>query len=80
LTERHKPTVRVVLEIVLLPFSKIVENFQKAKFPNAIKELVNTDTRVVVSDGILKFHVNDRRIEHLEEFIKKYESALSHSR
>lgn len=41
----------------------IARSIQEAKFPVTIRDLQNKDTRVVVSDRMLKFHVNDRRSE-----------------
>jgi len=45
----------------------ILEGFAKRLqgrlFPKAIADLANRDSRVVVSDDMLKFHVNDRRAE-----------------
>jgi len=37
--------------------------FQRRWFPEKIKELMNRDTRVMVDDRALKFHVDDRRSE-----------------
>jgi hypothetical protein len=51
---------------------------QLKKLPKKIMLLANKDTRVRVQDGLIKMHVNDRRIEHLQEFIQKYDKALSH--
>ncbi len=68
---RHRPLVRVVFEMVLLPFSKIIQRMQEMRFPKAIRELKNKDTRVQVQRGLLKFHVNDRREEHNSMFIER---------
>ena len=71
-----KPFLRLLAEFILLPFGRISEAMQKAKLPKNIRDIMNQDTRVMVEDGLLKFHVNDRRIEHLEAFVEKYESIV----
>ncbi len=42
-------------------FESVAERLQRARFPRALRESMNRDTRVVVTDGMLKFHENDRR-------------------
>jgi hypothetical protein len=42
---------------------KWLEKIQRLKFPDEITELQNRDNCVVVTDDILKFHKNDRRLE-----------------
>jgi hypothetical protein len=49
--------------LVLNADEKIYRWYQKRKFSEKIKELLNLDTRVVVNDNILKFHTNDNRLE-----------------
>ncbi|MBU1034522.1 hypothetical protein KKD42_01885 [Patescibacteria group bacterium] len=44
-------------------------NIQMRAFPQTIKEMMNVDTRVIVNDNVLKFHVEDDR----GEFRKRYE-------
>ncbi|MCR4312121.1 MAG: hypothetical protein NUV56_02440 [Candidatus Uhrbacteria bacterium] len=39
------------------------ERMQREHFPKHIRELMNGDTRVVVTNSVLKFHDNDRREE-----------------
>lgn len=42
---------------------KIAARVQRSRFPEVIQNMANRDSRVVVSDAILKFHDNDRREE-----------------
>ena len=42
-------------------FDAAAKKIQAGRFPLVIAELANLDSRVVVADDILKFHVNDRR-------------------
>lgn len=50
---------------------------QEYRFPSEIVELMNVDTRVVVSDHILKFHENDRRVYYAQKLRRKEERAFS---
>jgi hypothetical protein len=49
----------------LLPVLRALEaaarRFQIARFPERIRAIMNRDTRVVVTDHVLKFHVDDAR-------------------
>jgi hypothetical protein len=45
-----------------------LKEIQEKQFPESIKQLANRDTRVVIGDQALKFHVDDRR----EEYRQKY--------
>jgi len=73
----RRPILRPLFELALAPFSPIARAIQEKKFPPAIIDLANRDTRVRVEDGVLKFHTNDRRIEHLEAFVRRYEALLA---
>lgn len=42
--------------------------FQKKQFPAVIKEAANQGTGVIVSDQMLKFHVEDRRSEYKQRY------------
>ncbi|MFC1702865.1 hypothetical protein ACFLZO_00170 [Patescibacteria group bacterium] len=60
----------------LLPFLRLIEPlarwFQMRKFPESIRAKANRDSRVRISDDMLKFHVNDRRSYFEEEFSKRF--------
>lgn len=51
---------------------KTLKNFQLKILPKNIKESMNQNTNIVVTDDILKFHTNDRREKYNNLFIKKY--------
>jgi len=50
---------------------------QLKKLPSKIKSLMNHDTRVVVSDTILKFHTNDNRQEISDQFKKNCQQIIT---
>ncbi len=50
----------------------VYRSIQKRRMPSELVELANRDTRVVVSDTMLKFHENDRR----ELFTQKFEALV----
>lgn len=74
---RHTVILRPMVELLLAPLSSLARAVQQKKFPAAIRELANRDTRVRVEEGLLKFHVNDRRVAHMESFIRRYEALLA---
>lgn len=49
-------------------FEKLFKKIQLSILPNKLKNLMNKDTRVVVSDQILKFHDNDPRVEIQQKY------------
>ncbi len=49
-------------------------NFKKLQLklmPESLKNIMNKDTRVIITDQILKLHVNDRRKEYRDRYNKK---------
>lgn len=63
-----------------IPLPKVLEKparyIQMRAFPPAISELMNKDTRVIVNEDVLKFHVEDDRAE----FRAKYEAICLEKR
>lgn len=59
------PRVRVPIPTV---FERLAERLQAKAFPDAIRRLINQDTRVMVSPTVLKFHVDDRRESYRQEY------------
>ncbi|MBI5654913.1 hypothetical protein HZC53_04660 [Candidatus Uhrbacteria bacterium] len=49
-------------------FETVARPFQRRWFPSIIKQMMNLDTRVMVNDKVLKFHVDDRRAEFREKY------------
>lgn len=71
----RKATIVVILSPPLIkPFEKLTKFFQLKFLPKTIKVSANLDSRVIVSDTILKFHLNDRRAHFREEWNKLYEA------
>lgn len=53
-------------------FDNFARTIQKKRFPEKILQLKNLDTRVVISNDILKFHVDDPRAE----FKRRWEELI----
>ncbi len=52
---------------------KISRQIQKSRFPDVIQNMANRDSRVVISDAMLKFHDNDRRAEYRDKLAQLIE-------
>lgn len=52
----------------LRAFEPAAKRLQRAGFPEKIRAMANLDSRVVITDDILKFHVNDRRADFEKRF------------
>ncbi len=52
-------------------FENMAARIQRSRFPEVIQNMANRDSRVVVSDAILKFHDNDRREEYRDKLVAK---------
>lgn len=78
-TPHHLRTVKKIncylADLILYPwylFENQLKSLQLKILPQSLRELANQDTRVVISDRMLKFHANDRR----QEFQEKYRTKL----
>ncbi|MBI5369653.1 hypothetical protein HZA85_00455 [Candidatus Uhrbacteria bacterium] len=69
---QHRPVKVPALPISGKMFEPVLRFLQRKKFPQAIQGLANLDTRVVISDEMLKFHENDRRQEFAQAFADTY--------
>ncbi|MBU0624805.1 hypothetical protein KKF05_00500 [Patescibacteria group bacterium] len=56
---------------------QLMRRLQLWHFPPAIKSLANLDSRVIISDDILKFHVNDRRELYRQIFRQRLAVLMS---
>lgn len=55
-------------------FEGQAKRFQQKFLPRQIKTAANFDSRVIISDSVLKFHLNDRRADFRDEWKKLYEA------
>lgn len=51
------------------PFEPLARSIQSRWFPHQMKERMNRDTTVMISDHVLKFHVTDTRAEYREKYL-----------
>ncbi|HBK35204.1 MAG: hypothetical protein UU08_C0010G0014 [Candidatus Uhrbacteria bacterium GW2011_GWE2_40_58] len=73
----HQGLSAVLFRSLPFPFSffeKVFSSLQKKRLPEEITRMANQDTRVVISDQMLKFYVKDRR-----EFFREAWKQLTHS-
>ncbi|OGF37243.1 hypothetical protein A2531_02750 [Candidatus Falkowbacteria bacterium RIFOXYD2_FULL_34_120] len=72
-----KPFPRVYHDIIDLFFGGLsykLKNWQIRMMPDILRQMMNRDKRVIVQDGILKLHVNDRREKIFNKYLKLIES------
>ncbi|MBU0707979.1 hypothetical protein KKG41_06435 [Patescibacteria group bacterium] len=50
---------------------KKYKKLQQSKLPTNLREMVNQDTRVVMTDTMLKFHDKDRRAQYQDDWMQK---------
>ena len=75
--QSHKPRRLFSIPIQWSLFEPLFRSIQRNSFPSKITDLANKDSRVVVSDQILKFHESDRREQFTKEFEEIYEREIS---
>jgi hypothetical protein len=69
----HQPIAMAPIPIQWSIFEPLFRRLQRRKFPAILRELANLDSRVVITDDMLKFHDNDRRAEFIRAFDDAYE-------
>ncbi|MBP9869809.1 hypothetical protein KBC59_04605 [Patescibacteria group bacterium] len=69
---RVSPDLRIQIPMFRFPTFSFVESlvrwFQLGRLPKAVQELQNRDSRVMVTDAVLKFHVEDARAAFRETY------------
>ncbi len=68
----HHPRKTICVPIQWAVFEPLFRWMQRRRFPNVLRELANKDSRVVISDDLLKFHENDRR----QSFLQRYQDLV----
>lgn len=58
------------------PFEFFWKKLQWCRFPKTIRTLANQDTRIIVSDSVLKFHENDRRSFFSQASFSRFQQVL----
>ena len=59
---RSRSSMLAIINLVFGSFERVTKKIQLKIIPQKIKDLDHKGTEVVISDQILKFHTNDRRI------------------
>ncbi len=62
--------VCLIPAICLRMVERLARRVQERRFPASIRTLMNRDTRVVVSDRMLKFHDHDDRAQYRDRFVE----------
>lgn len=70
---RHVPSMLPSLPMQWRVTESLFRSVQRDRLPVHLREIANLDSRVVVTDDILKFHDNDRRAQYRDA----YESLLT---
>ncbi len=73
----HKPKRVFSLPIQHRIFEPVWRAIQQKKFPASLRALANRDSRVVITDDMLKFHDNDRRAQFSAQFKETFEKGLT---
>ncbi len=72
----HKPISIAPLPIQGSFLEPLFRHVQRNKFPTVLRGLANLDSRVVITDDMLKFHENDRRAEFIQAYHDAYEKQV----
>lgn len=66
-----------IKEVIGNFFESGLKKFQMRILPDKLKQMANQDTRVIISDQMLKFHDDDRRAEFSEEYKRRLNKITS---
>lgn len=61
------------ISLPLFRLEALARKLQQKRFPAHIKEQANQDSRIIISDDVLKFHANDRREKYKNIWMKVLE-------
>lgn len=64
----HAPNHVPALPVQHAIIDGLARGVQRSRMPEKIKKIANIDSRVVVSNDVLKFHENDRREQYRDQF------------
>ena len=72
-------SIKRILAVIFKPtiFEKVFKKFQTRIMPKNLKQMANQDSRVIVTDSMLKFHDEDRRMQFEQAFQKKLSSLIN---
>jgi hypothetical protein len=62
------PTPSIPSPVFFRFFESFARRLEAPRLPAEIRSMANRDSRVIVTDQILKFHVDDRRVEFFEKW------------
>jgi len=69
-----------LLEIIGGCFTdKFYQKLQLAILPAKYREIMNSDTRVIIKDGMIKLHQSDRGRRYNQLFLDKYQQTLNYA-
>lgn len=68
---------REVFDLVFGGLNYKLKNWQISMMPDNLRQMMNKDKRVMIGDGILKLHVNDRREKIMRRYLELIDLRFS---